>query len=58
MQIAMESVASARGLMVICWLNRDILPSSTSSLMLVDPPRMMMGATAVSLFVIDVLSFD
>ena len=59
MQIAMESVASARGLMGIWWLNRDMLPSPSSSL-LVDPlpPRMMMGA-AVSMFVVvDVLSFD
>lgn len=55
MQIAMESVASARGFMVIFWLNRDILPSF---LLLVDPPRRMMGASVVSLFVIDVLSFD
>jgi len=52
MQIAMESVASARGLMVIP--NRDMLPSSSLLLLLLDdPPRMMIGAASS-----DVLSFD
>jgi len=51
MQIAMESVASARGLMVIP--NRDMLPSSSLLLLLDAPPRMMIGAASS-----DVLSFD
>jgi len=51
MQIAMESVASARGLMVIP--SRDMLPSSSLLLLLDAPPRTMIGAASS-----DVLSFD
>jgi len=57
MQIAMESVASARGLMVIP--NRDMLPSSSLLLLLLDaPPRMMIGAASSLVVDVDVLSFD